>query len=77
MLCQCLSMSVLALLDFSSGFDQVNSILVHCLHTDFGYNDTVPQWFSSYLIDGTHYISLSNYCSALDLVNSSSSGFSS
>ena len=64
-------MSVLALLDFSSTFDTIHhSILVHCLHTDFGFNDTVLQWFSSYLIDRTHYISLSNHCYAFVPVHS-------
>ena len=59
-------MSVLAMLDFSSAFDTIDhSILVHRLHTDFGSTDTVLQWFSSYLTDRTHYVSLSNHCSAL------------
>ena len=49
------NISVLALLDFSSAFD---TILVHHLHTDFGFTDTVLQWFSSYLTDHTHYISI-------------------
>ena len=56
---------VLALLDFSSAFDTIDHpILVHRLHTDFGFTDTVLQWFSSYLTDHTHYVSLSNHCSA-------------
>ena len=56
---------VLALLDFSSAFDTIDHpILVHHLHTDFGFSDSVLQWFSSYLTDRTHYISLSNHCSA-------------
>ena len=59
-------MSVLALLDFSSAVDTIDySILVHRLHADFGFTDTVHQWFSSYLTDRTHYISLYNHCSAL------------
>ena len=59
------SISVLALLDFSSAFDPIDHpILVHRLHTDFGHPDTVLQWFSSYLTDRTQYISLSNQCSA-------------
>ena len=42
------NMSVLALLDFSSAFDTiVHSILVHRLHTDFGFSDAVCQWSSS------------------------------
>ena len=59
------NISVLALLDFSSAFDTIDHpILVHRLHTDFGFTDTVLQWFSSYLTDRTHYVSLSNHCSA-------------
>ena len=43
------NISVLALLDFSSAFDTIDHpILVHRLHTDFGFTDTVLQWFSSY-----------------------------
>ena len=57
--------SVLALLDFSSAFDTIDhSILMHSLHTDFGFTDVVLQWFSSYLTDHSQYISLSNHCSA-------------
>ena len=53
------------MLDFSSAFDAiVHPILVHRLNTDFGLTDTVQQWFSSYLTNRTHYISLSNHCSA-------------
>ena len=63
--------SVLALLDFSSAFDTIDhTILVHRLHTDFGFTDTVLQWFSSYLTDRTHYVSLSNHCSAFTPVHS-------
>ena len=41
--------SVIALLDFSSAFDTIDHpILVHHLHTDFGFTDTILQWFSSY-----------------------------
>ena len=59
------SMSVLDLLEFSSAFDTIDHpILVHCLHTDIGFTDTVLQWFSSYLSDRTHYISSCNHCSA-------------
>ena len=65
------SISALALLDFSSAFDTIdNPILVHRLHTDFGFIDAVLQWFSSYLTDRTHYVSLSNHCSALAPVHS-------
>ena len=59
------NISVLALIDFSSAFDTIDhTILVHRLHTDFGFTDTVLQWFSSYLTDRTHYFFLSNHCSA-------------
>ena len=65
------NISVLALLDFSSAFDTIDhTILVHRLHTDFGFTDTVLQWFSSYLTDRTHYVSLSNHCSAFAPVHS-------
>ena len=63
--------SLSALLDFSSVFDTIDlPILVHPLHTDFGFTDTVLQWFSSYLTNHTHYISLSNHCSAFAPVHS-------
>ena len=65
------NISVLALLNFSSEFDTIDHpILVHRLHTDFGFTDTVLQWFSSYLTDRTHYVSLSNHCSAFTHVHS-------
>ena len=65
------SIPVLALLDFSSPFDTIDHpILVHRLHTDFELTDTVHQWFSFYLTDRTHYVSLSNHCSALAPVHS-------
>ena len=65
------NISVLALLDFSSAFDTIDhAILVHRLHTDFGFTDTVLQWFSSYLTDRTHYVTLSNHCSAFAPVHS-------
>ena len=65
------NISVLALLDFSSAFDTIDHpILVHRLHTDFGFTDTVLQWFSSYLTDRTHYVSQSNQCSAFTHVHS-------
>ena len=55
--------SLLPLLDFSSALDTIDHpILVHRLHTDFGFTDAVLQWFSSYLTDRTHYVSLSNHC---------------
>ena len=41
--------SVLTLIDFSTAFHTIDHpILVHHLHTDFGFTDTVLQWFSSY-----------------------------
>ena len=53
------NISVLALHDFSSAFDTIDHpILVHRLHTDFGFTDAVLQWFSSYLTDRTHYVSM-------------------
>ena len=65
------SISVLALLDFYSAFDTIdNPILVQRLHTDFGFTDALLQWFSSYLTNRTHYISLSNHCSAFAPVHS-------
>ena len=65
------NISVLALLDFSSAFDTIDhTIIVHRLHTDFGFTDTVLQWFSSYLTDRTHYVYLSNHCTAFAPVHS-------
>ena len=65
------NISVLALIYFSSTFDTIDhTILVHRLHTDFGFTDSVLQWSSSYLTYHTHYVSLSNYCSALVPVHS-------
>ena len=59
------NISVLALLDFSSAFDTIdNHILVHRLPTDIGFTGTVLQWFSFYLSNRTHYISISNHCYA-------------
>ena len=64
------NISVLALLDSSSEFDTIDHpILVHRLHTVFGFTDTVLQWFSSYLTDCTH-VSLSNHCSTFAPVHS-------
>ena len=45
------------------------SILVHRLHAEFGFTDIVLQWFSSYLTDRAHYVSLSNHCSAIATVH--------
>ena len=53
------------MLDFSSAFDTIDHpVPVHRLHTDFGFTYSVLQWSSSYLTDRTHYVSLSNHCSA-------------
>ena len=65
------NISVLALLDFSSTFDQIDhSILVHHFHTDLGFTNAALLWFSSYLTDRTHFVSFSNHCSALAPVHS-------
>ena len=65
------NISVLSLLDISSAFDTIDHrIPVHRLHTDFVFTDTVLQWFSSYLSDRTHYVSLSNHWSAFAHVHS-------
>ena len=62
---------VLTLLDFSSAFDSiVHPILVHRIHTDIRFTDAFLQWFSSFLTDRTHYVSLSNHCSAFTPVHS-------
>ena len=59
------NISVLALPDFSTVSDTIDHpILVHRLHTDFGFTDPFPKWFSSYLTDRTQYVFLSNHCSA-------------
>ena len=64
-------MSAMAMLVFSSTLDTTdNFILVHRLHTDIGFTDTVLQWFSSYLSDRTHYVSLSNHCSVFIPIHS-------
>ena len=61
------NISVLALLDFSSAFDTIDHrILVHRLHTDFVFTDTVLQWFSSYLSDRhttSLYLIIALFCS--------------
>ena len=65
------NISLLALLDFSSAFVTIDHpILVHRLHTDLAFTDSVLQWFSSYLTDRMHYVSLSNHCFAFALVHS-------
>ena len=58
-------------LDFSSAFDtNDHPILVHRLHTDVGFTDSVLQWFLSCQTDRTHYVCLSNHCSAFAPVHS-------
>ena len=65
------NISVLALLDFSPAFDTIDHpILVHRLHAEFGFTDAILQWFSSYLTNRTHYVSLSNHSSAFAPVHS-------
>ena len=54
----------------TSNLMRYHSIHMHHLHTHFGLTDAVLQWFSSYLTDGTHYVSLSNHCSAFAPVHS-------
>ena len=59
------------MLDFSSAFDTIDhAILVQGLHTDFGFTDAGLQWFSSYLTDRTHYVSLCNHCTDFAPVHS-------
>ena len=65
------NISVIALFDISSALDTIDHpILVHRLHTDFGFTDTVLQCFSSYLTDRTNYVSIPNHCSAFAPVHS-------
>ena len=64
-------MSIPALLDFSSAFDtNYHSIHVHRLHTDLGFTDAVLHFFTSYLTDRTHNVSLSDQRSAFVPVHS-------
>ena len=55
---------VLALRDVSSAFDTISS-LYHCTPSPcrLWIHRHCTQWFSSYLTDRTHYVSLSNHCS--------------
>ena len=65
------NISVLALLDFFSAFDTIDHlILAHRFNTDFEFSDAVLQYFLYYLTDRSHYISLSNHCSAIAPVHS-------
>ena len=53
---------MITLIDFSSAFGTIDhSILVLSLHGDFGFNNTVLQWFTPYLTDSTHYVTLYNH----------------
>ena len=64
------NISVLALHDFSSAFDTIDhTILIHRLHTDFGFTDAVLQWFHLICLI-VHTTSLSNHCSAFAPVHS-------
>ena len=45
-------------------------MLIHRLYAILVFTDTVLQWFSSYLTDRTHYVSLSNHCSSFAPVHS-------
>ena len=47
-----------------------NNHYYYYYYTDFGFTDTVLQWFSSYLTDRTHYVSLCNHCSDFAPVHS-------
>ena len=65
------NMSAFALPVFSSAIDTIDhSIFAHRLHTHYRFTDAVLDRFSSYLTDCTHYVSLSNHCSAFALVHS-------
>ena len=65
------NISVQALFDFSSALDTIDHpILVHRLHSDFGFTDAVLQWISSYLADRTQFFSLYNHCYAFAPVHS-------
>ena len=55
------NISVQSLLDISLAIDTIgHPILVRRLNTDFGFTDTVLQWYLSYPTDPTQYISLPN-----------------
>ena len=67
------NISALACLTFLQHLTQLIILSLYtypCTHTDFGFTDSVRQWFSSYLTDRTHYFSLSNHCSAFTHVHS-------
>ena len=65
------NMSILTLLDIYSAIDTVDHFIrVHRHRTDFGLIDTVLRLSSSYLIDRTQYVSLSDQCFAFAHVHS-------
>ena len=48
----------------------IYTVYIYCIHSDFGFTDTILQRFSSYLTDRTQYICVSNHCSAFIAVYS-------
>ena len=56
---------ILDLLHFFQHLTNDHYNLIHHLHVNFKFIYIDLQWFSSYLTDQKHYISLLDYCSAL------------